>query len=275
MTYADPALVTARNYLIGRGVPGNSIGIVGDESHESTGGYHVGNDVLARIGKLHTDYSKRHTTKDQPGSNAAMALDVGGMPGQWLHNFTSWVIAQCRAGTADSRNIREVIGRRSPSGGVTRYDALGILADSGSIDHETHTHISYYRDSEGQDKTSLLRRFFEGTPTTTVSGGVKNVTTIYHLAGTGTDPVTNPGIYAMAGESPGTPANWLETADYQFAVDLVLIHHPPAFAKARTLSVATWEDWKKKYLSPLSTDAIEIENAPAGEQPPASPMPLP
>jgi hypothetical protein len=161
MSYADPALVQARNYLIGLGIPGNSIGIIGDQSHQSTGGYHVGNDVLAMIGKLNTDYSKRQTDKDRPGSNAAMALDIGGLSGRQLHELAAWLIAQCRAGTADTRNIREVIGRRSASGGVTRYDALGILPDAGSVDHETHTHISYYRDSEGEDKTSLFRRYYE------------------------------------------------------------------------------------------------------------------
>jgi hypothetical protein len=161
MTYADPALSQAARYLIGLGIPANSIGIVGDESHQSTGGYHVGNDVLARIGKLTTDYSKRHTEKDRPGSNAAMALDIGGLSGQQLYALTRWIIMQCQAGTPDTRNIREVIGRRTPSGGVTRYDALGILPDSGSSDHESHTHISYYRDSEGEDKTSLFRRYYE------------------------------------------------------------------------------------------------------------------
>src|ERR1041384_8254530 len=164
MTYADPALVHARAYLIGLGLDPDAIGIVGDQSHKATGGYHVGNDVLAMIGKLNTDYSKRQTEKDRPGSNAAMALDIGGLSPQRLYELTSWLIAQCRAGTPDSRNIREVIGRRSPGGGVTRYHALGILGDSGSIDHEWHTHISYYRDSEGGDKTSLFRRFFEPAP---------------------------------------------------------------------------------------------------------------
>lgn len=165
MTYADPALVHARTYLIGRGVPAASVGIVGDRSHRSTGGYHVGNDVLAMIGKLHTDYSKRQTEKDRPGSNAAMALDIGGLSGRQLADLTAWLIAQCRAGTADTRNIREVIGRRSAAGGVILYDALGIRdEDDGSADHAGHTHISYYRDSEGEDKTSVFRRYFEGEP---------------------------------------------------------------------------------------------------------------
>jgi hypothetical protein len=164
MTYADSALLQARNYLMSLGIPGDSIGIVGDTSHQASGGYHVGNDVLAMIGKLNSDYSKRQTERDQPGSNAAMALDVGGLSGQRLYEFTAWLIAQCRAGAWDARNVREVIGRRSPSGGVTRYDRLGIQPDSGSSDHESHTHISWFRDSEGEDKTSLLRRFFEPPP---------------------------------------------------------------------------------------------------------------
>jgi hypothetical protein len=163
MSYADPALIQARTYLMSRGIPGNAIGIVGDQSHQSSGGYHVGNDVLAQIGKLNSDYSKRQTDKDRPGSNAAMALDIGGLPGQQLSDLTNWLIAQCRAGTADTRNIREVIGRKSPAGGIQHYDALGLQTGL-PAGHDTHTHISYYRDSEGGDKTSLFRRYFEGTP---------------------------------------------------------------------------------------------------------------
>lgn len=163
MTYADPALVDARTYLISRGIPGNAIGIVGDQSHRSTGGYHVGNDVLARIGKLNSDYSKRQTDKDRPGSNAAMALDIGGLSGQQLSDLTNWLIAQCKAGTHDTRNIREVIGRKTPAGGIQRYDALGLQTGL-PAGHDTHTHISYYRDSEGGDKTSLFRRYYEPAP---------------------------------------------------------------------------------------------------------------
>jgi hypothetical protein len=163
MSYADPALIQARNYLMSRGIPGNALGIVGDQSHQSSGGYHVGNDVLAQIGKLNSDYSKRQTDKDRPGSNAAMALDIGGLSGQQLYELTAWLIAQCKAGTADTRNIREVIGRKTPQGGIVHYDALGLQFGL-PAGHDTHTHISYYRDSEGGDKTSVFRRYYEGTP---------------------------------------------------------------------------------------------------------------
>jgi len=95
--------------------------------------------------------------------------------------------------------------------------------------------------------------------------GTTGMTTIYHKGGTGTG-ATNPAVYAMAGESPGTPANWLETVDYEFAVDLVLIHHPERYSKARTLSPATWDAWKAAYLAPVSTDELEPVE-PAGAQP--------
>lgn len=167
MTYADPALLAARNYLISLGIPGDAIGVVGDQSHQSSGGYHVGNDVLSLIGKLDSDYSKRQTERDRPGSNAAMALDIGGLTADELYRLTKWLIEQVRAGAWDARNVREVIGRRSPSGGVTRFDVLGIQPDSGSSDHESHTHISYFRDSEGEDKTALLRRYYEPAPVPT------------------------------------------------------------------------------------------------------------
>lgn len=209
MSYADPALIQTRNYLIGLGIPGDSIGIVGDESHQSSGGYHVGNDVLARIGKLTSDYSKRQTDKDRPGSNAAMALDIGGLSAQQLYELTAWLIAQCRAGTPDTRNIREIIGRRTPSGGVTRYDALGILPDSGSADHATHTHISYYRDSEGGDKTSLFRRYYEPAPTPQPSEEDDMNTLVYVRRDF---PAGEPQLWALAGQA-AAPGGWTETDD--------------------------------------------------------------
>ncbi|HEX6748808.1 MAG TPA: hypothetical protein VF092_16035 [Longimicrobium sp.] len=129
---------------------------------------------------------------------------------------------------------------------------------------DTHCHMS--------GRTDMLdapmgRSPFVATPPAPPKDGNRYMTTIYHKDGTGAGP-DNPALYAMAGESPGTPANWLETYDYQFAVDLVLIHHPPAYARARTLSVDTWDTWKAAYLAPLSTDEVEPVE-PVGDQPAA------
>lgn len=158
MTYAPSCCMAARAFLISIGIPGKDIGCVGDTSHQSSGGYHVGNDVLARIGKLDSDYSKRESAKDRPGSDAAMALDVGGLGPAALIALFKWLVAQCEAGAPDTQNIREIIGTRDGKT-VVRWDRLGIRS-SGDSSHLYHIHISYFRSSEGQDKTSLFRRYF-------------------------------------------------------------------------------------------------------------------
>lgn len=156
MTYAPATLMGARSYLIGQGLPGASIGIVGDTAHGGQG-YHSGlDDLLNAYG--YGDYSVSESSRDGHPSNAAMALDVGGIGN--LQEFSNWLVAQCRAGTADTQDIREVI--YSPDGNVVRrWDRLGVRS-SGDDSHLWHTHISYFRDSESRDKTGLFRRFFEG-----------------------------------------------------------------------------------------------------------------
>lgn len=64
---------------------------------------------------------------------------------------------------------------------------------------------------------------------------------------TGTSPV----LYAIAGGSPGTPANWLETTSSQqeFANALAT----QVGGAAAGLSPTSWDAWKKAYLSPVAT----------------------
>lgn len=157
MTYADSALLSARSYLMTKGWPGNSIGIVGNDEHKDTGGYHCGNDWLDDVGRINSDYSKRESSRDRPGSDAAMALDIGGVPATLLRNISAWIVTQCKAGTPDTKDIREVIYFDGTS--VKRWDRLGIRS-SGDSSHQWHTHISYFRDSEGRDKATLFKRYY-------------------------------------------------------------------------------------------------------------------
>lgn len=159
MTYADPALIAARNYLISMGWPGASVGIVGDPDHKATGGYHCGNDWLDDIGRLYTDYSKRESPRDRPGSNAATALDIGGVSDATLWSISSWLVAQCQAGAPDTYDIREIIYWHAPTNTIRRWDRLGIHS-GGGWSHRTHTHLSYHRDSEGRTKTGLFYRYY-------------------------------------------------------------------------------------------------------------------
>ena len=161
MSYAPSTLLGARDYIIrALGVPSSAVGIVGDSSHD--GGYHCGRDRV-----VSGDYSVVESSRDRNGlTDAAAALDVGGfsrtVDGRSLNlrDFSLWLVAQCKAGAADARDIREVI--YSPDGRtVRRWDRLGIRS-SGDDSHLWHTHISFFRDSESRDKTALFQRYVNG-----------------------------------------------------------------------------------------------------------------
>ncbi|MDG4799738.1 hypothetical protein [Micromonospora sp. WMMD980] len=135
------------------------VGIVGDPSHR--GGYHCGSDRVVA-----NDYSVVESTRDRSGLTLyASALDVGtfsvrsGGATHTLRTFSTWMVAQCAANAADTRDIREVIysadGRT-----VRRWDRLGKRT-SGDSSHLYHTHISFFRDSTkaGRDQTPLFRRY--------------------------------------------------------------------------------------------------------------------
>ncbi|MGC4805906.1 hypothetical protein [Micromonospora sp. DT233] len=135
------------------------VGIVGDPAHR--GGYHCGSDRV-----VDRDYSVVESPRDQAGLTLdAAALDVGGFSvssGGRTHNlrsFSVWCVAQCVAGTADSRDIREII--YSPDGTrVQRWDRLGRRS-SGDASHLWHTHFSFFRDSTkaGRDQIPMFRRY--------------------------------------------------------------------------------------------------------------------
>ena len=76
-----------------------------------------------------------------------------------LRTFSTWMVAQCVANAADTRDIREII--YSPDGRtVRRWDRLGRRT-SGDSSHLYHTHFSFFRDSTkaGRDLTPLFRRY--------------------------------------------------------------------------------------------------------------------
>ncbi|MBP1784535.1 MULTISPECIES: hypothetical protein [Micromonospora] len=135
------------------------VGIVGDPNHR--GGYHCGSDRVVT-----NDYSVVESTRDRSGLTLyASALDVGTFSvrsGGGTHNlrtFSTWMVAQCVANAADTRDIREII--YSPDGRtVRRWDRLGRRT-SGDSSHLYHTHFSFFRDSTkaGRDLTPLFRRY--------------------------------------------------------------------------------------------------------------------
>jgi hypothetical protein len=184
VTTAPRDLQDIRTYLIrqldlvpgvarGSDLEANEVGIVGDPSHAATGGYHEGNDDLARVGRLNIDYSKRESSRDRPGSNAASALDIGDFDvtraGRriTLRSLSARIDAACRRKDPRTRDVREWIW--SPDGvNVIRWDALG-LHSGGDSSHRYHSHASFFRDSEGRrgrldNFLGLLREIIEGLP---------------------------------------------------------------------------------------------------------------
>lgn len=175
MTVADPGLLRARRLLLdhldmhpGRSVNADldpaEVGIVGDTAHAVGGdSYHLGADqIRARDGR--DRYSVDESPRDKAGlDDNASALDIG-----WfsvtvrgkthnLRSFSIWLVAHCKAGDPDTLGIREVI--YSPDGIVVRrWDRLGRRT-SGDSSHLTHTHLSKFRDADGDPIVRLMRRY--------------------------------------------------------------------------------------------------------------------
>lgn len=138
------------------------VGIVGDTAHVREGNsYHLGLPEQSRKG-----YAATESARDKVGLSAyASAIDIGSfsvkVDGKThnLQTFSKWLVAQCQAGAADTRDIREVI--YSPDSKIVkRWDRLKRHT-TGDKSHRWHTHISFFRDSTkaGRDLTAVFRRY--------------------------------------------------------------------------------------------------------------------
>lgn len=183
MTSAPADLLEVRDYLLrhldlqpgvarGADLDPGEVGIVGDPAHAASGGYHEGNVDLRRVGRIDSDYSKRESPRDRPGTDDAAALDIGDfdatLPGGrrvTLRTLSATLVAACVRGDPRTRDIREVIW--SPDGvTVLRWDRLKIR-NTGDSSHRWHTHLSFHRDSAARrarrdNVLGLLAEIIEG-----------------------------------------------------------------------------------------------------------------
>lgn len=171
MTYAPAALTSLGRYWVSKG--GVNLGVVGDTAHQAKGrSYHLGKSQLT------ADAYSRITARDRAGlTEAASAIDLGrlrtadeirrGVPARnygRLRAFSRWLVVQCQASAPGTQDIREVI--YTPNGKVVwRWDReRGVLSvpHAGEADrsHITHTHVSFYRDSEKRSKVGIFMPFF-------------------------------------------------------------------------------------------------------------------
>lgn len=157
------------------------LGVVGNQKH--CAGYHLGRDRIysacackpdgtCHPGGYAKDYSVQHA-RDRTGlTNAASALDLGKLNGSFeqLQAFSRWLVGRCQQGAPGTEDIREVI--YSPDGtAVRRWDAVsqklyvgGTGTGHGDNGHRTHTHISFFRDSETRDKRPAFAPYFQPSP---------------------------------------------------------------------------------------------------------------
>jgi hypothetical protein len=168
MTFAPITISRLADYW--GSVGGTNLGIVPDARHRLTGGYHCGRSDLLAAGRLDSDYSNQHP-RDRAGlTDAASAIDLGKLNGSLLElqKFSSWLVEQCQAKAPGTEDIREVIW--SPDGKVVkRWSGIDRLirdgypngTGNGDRSHLWHTHISWFRDSQGRDKIAVFRPYFE------------------------------------------------------------------------------------------------------------------
>lgn len=176
MTFAPPTLLALAAYWTSNG--GVNLGIIGNQKH--CAGYHLGRDRIfgncacrpdgtCEPGLGANDYSVQ-SSRDK-ATDAASAIDLGKLNGsfQELYAFSRWLVKQCQAKAPGAKDVREII--YSPDGvKVQRYSGIDgqIHTGPGNGDgsHTTHTHISYFRDSEDRTKLVLFAPYFIHVPDT-------------------------------------------------------------------------------------------------------------
>jgi len=168
LTYAPDDLKAVQSYCRNvTGQPWESLGII--HSTPQGGGYHEGRDLLASAGRAPgeytTDYSWVESLRDLNGlDDAGSAFDLGGDFGRF-REITLGIVGACERSDPRTVDVREVI--YTPDGNtVRRWDRLG-RRDSGDDSHLYHTHVSFFRDSEGRRANAdnflgLLTQLFEG-----------------------------------------------------------------------------------------------------------------
>lgn len=163
MTFAPPTIKEVRVLLKGQDADLSDVelGITGGPGHITTGtSYHLGADQL----KMWKDPYSARTSRDLAGlSDAASAIDIDDDLDE-LRELSVWLVEQCRKGAKDTPDIREII--YSPDGIlVLQWDRERGVASPPrphpDLSHRTHTHVSWYRDSEFRTKTPVFQRFYD------------------------------------------------------------------------------------------------------------------
>lgn len=146
MTTAPDTLVNLQNRLV-RELHTVNLGIVGDDAHVATGGYHIGAQSLRRNG-MGGDYSLQYGA-DQVSHDFACAIDIGGSP-HLLQTLGNRLVHALKQG--DPRVYSRVRATNAPYDGWQidrRYDCENPNVrwddNTQSSDDRNHIHVEFYR----------------------------------------------------------------------------------------------------------------------------------
>ena len=201
MTFAPMTLLELAAYW--KRQSGVNLGIVGDTEHQAKGvSYHLGKDQLQPGA-----YSCSRPRDRRGLTNAASAIDLGRLDGSYAHlrEFSDWLARRCVKHDPSTVDVVEVI--YSPDGRRVLGFKEGIeflIPNYGDATHLTHTHISFFRDSEQRDKVRLFTPYFE-VPSVLDFTWIKDQPT----SSPGTVTVAENGVSAItaAGKLVGLPIN--------------------------------------------------------------------
>jgi hypothetical protein len=210
------------------------VGIVGDAAHARSGGYHIGRSGLIAAGVWNSDYSVRLPRDRNWATESASAMDVGA---GWHAGHAVWLrwnnlLANAlRAGDPALSAVRAI--NYSPDGSlkwrIDREQSWRTESSGDTVD--IHTHVEFYRDTEGHRQQSLDR-----------------IAALAQQAITGQAPAVTSGVFMALTDQqqqdlwewlallvdPGTPATGRKTDRFHFPPTLMQLKADVDALKAAT-----------------------------------------
>ena len=134
--------------------------------HRRHGPRREGRQLPPRQGRADRRRVSIQNARDKAGLTKRLRRSTSELNGSLvnLRAFSAWLVARCLADPAARHDVREII--YSPEGKtVQRYSGIDNKIHTGpgngDLTHRTHTHISFFRDSEQRDKVFLFQPFFQ------------------------------------------------------------------------------------------------------------------
>lgn len=215
---------------------------------------------------LRNRFSTKHSGQDVGGWRAGTSIPspvVGTVAGfGWHRNYGYWVSIRLASGwyVTFSHMLRATPLKRGAT--VVVGTLVGQVGASGAFAVGFHVHVGYGRgmypwSRPTSDPLPIIRKgtqpaavVVKPIPPTSLNPATKakNMSTIYYT--TDDNKASHAGnkitLFALAGESPGTSANWLETTSSAIKDSWSGGHGPGVF-----LTSASFESFKARHLEPL------------------------